>query len=239
MDNLSIMTIRGVKCYEKDGVAWLDLETVARGLGFTQVTNKNGTDYKTVRWERVNQYLKEIGVSTNGNNVPTYGHGSNSTDVSNRFTHLWGKGDYIPENVFYRLAMKAKNETAERFQALIADEIIPSIRKTGSYQAKPMTQLEVLAGAVQEMVKIEARVKTLEANQKLLDDRITVAAEMVNAPLASADEWRDSAKHSLSTIVQERGLNYQTYIGSLYRRLEQRLERLGLLNSFREAEAGR
>ena len=29
--------------------------------------------------------------------------------------------------------MKAKNEVAESFQAKVADEIIPSIRKTGSY----------------------------------------------------------------------------------------------------------
>jgi prophage antirepressor-like protein len=29
--------------------------------------------------------------------------------------------------------MKAKNEIAEAFQAKVADEIIPSIRKTGSY----------------------------------------------------------------------------------------------------------
>ena len=29
--------------------------------------------------------------------------------------------------------MKAKNETAEKFQALVADEIIPIIRKTGGY----------------------------------------------------------------------------------------------------------
>ena len=40
---------------------------------------------------------------------------------------------YIPENIFYRLCMKAKNEVAEAFQAKVADEIIPSIRKTGGY----------------------------------------------------------------------------------------------------------
>ncbi len=28
------------------------------------------------------------------------------------FPHKWGKADYIPENIFYRLAMKAKNEAA-------------------------------------------------------------------------------------------------------------------------------
>lgn len=101
-----IMNISGIECYEKDGVAYLKLETVARGLGFTQ--EKNNVEY--VRWETVNGYLEELG-----------------------FPNKLGKTDFIPENIFYRLAMKAKNETAERFQALVADEIIPSIRKHGMY----------------------------------------------------------------------------------------------------------
>ncbi len=107
-----IMNISGVDCYEKDGTAYLNLEAVARGLGFTQTQIKNGVEYVSVRWERVEQYLAELG-----------------------FPHKWGKEDFIPENIFYRLAMKAKNETAEKFQALVADEIIPTIRRTGGYVA--------------------------------------------------------------------------------------------------------
>ena len=101
-----IMNIGGVDCYEKDGTAYLKLEAVARGLGFTQIA-KSGNE--VVRWERVRKYLEELGIPTCGDD------------------------DFIPENIFYRLAMKAKNETAERFQALVADEIIPSIRKHGAY----------------------------------------------------------------------------------------------------------
>lgn len=41
--------------------------------------------------------------------------------------------DYISENIFYRLATKAKNAVAEAFQAKIADEVIPSIRRHGAY----------------------------------------------------------------------------------------------------------
>jgi phage antirepressor YoqD-like protein len=102
------MNISGVSCYEKDGTAYLNLEAVARGLGFTQT--KNGVEY--VKWERVSAYLSELG-----------------------FSPEVGKDGYIPENIFYRLAMKAKNETAEKFQALVADEIIPTIRRTGGYVA--------------------------------------------------------------------------------------------------------
>ena len=31
-----IMNINGIECYEENGTAYLKLETVARGLGFTQ-----------------------------------------------------------------------------------------------------------------------------------------------------------------------------------------------------------
>lgn len=108
-----ITIIGGVACYEKDGTVYLKLENVARGLGFTQ--NKGDVEY--VRWETVDRYLCEIGFPNKlGKNMPT----------------CWHDG-YIPENVFYRLAMKAKNEAAEKFQAFIADEVIPSIRKHGAY----------------------------------------------------------------------------------------------------------
>lgn len=102
--------ICGVDCYEQNGVAYLKLENVARGLGFTQTQKKNGVEYISIRWETINRYLEDIG-----------------------FPNKLGKDDFIPENIFYRLAMKAKNETAEKFQALVADEIIPSIRKNGIY----------------------------------------------------------------------------------------------------------
>lgn len=107
MENkLQIVSIGGVDCYEKDGVAYLKLETVARGLGLTD--NSKGVEY--VRWNTVKQYLADIG-----------------------FSQEVAKTDFIPENIFYRLAMKAKNEAAEKFQALVADEIIPTIRKHGAY----------------------------------------------------------------------------------------------------------
>jgi prophage antirepressor-like protein len=107
---MNTKNICGVDCYEQNGVAYLRLENVARGLGFTQTQKKNGVEYISIRWETINRYLEDIG-----------------------FPNKLGKDDFIPESIFYRLAMKAKNETAEKFQALVADEIIPSIRKNGIY----------------------------------------------------------------------------------------------------------
>lgn len=53
--------ICGVDCYEKDGTAYLKLETVARGLGFTHKEVKNGKEYESVRWSVVKSYLEDFG----------------------------------------------------------------------------------------------------------------------------------------------------------------------------------
>lgn len=66
---------------------------------------------------------------------------------------------YINEGDLYRLIMKSKLPSAEKFEIWVMDEVLPTIRKTGSYQ-KPMTtaeQIQLLAqGNVELKEKIEA-----------------------------------------------------------------------------------
>ena len=129
--------------YEKDGTVYLNAEDTARGLGFVMVRNErvttSGDNYSSVRWNRVNGYLQEFG-----------------------YPHDVGKDDYIPENIFYRLAMKAKNEVAEKFQAKVADEILPAIRRTGFYSAqnKPFT---LVGNAVSDIGFIAENIQSLFA----------------------------------------------------------------------------
>lgn len=152
MNKIEIINISGVDCYEKDGTAYLNLEAVARGLGFTQ--QKNGVEY--VRWETVKAYLTELG-----------------------FSQQVGKEDFIPENIFYRLAMKAKNEAAEAFQAKIADEVIPSIRRHGAYMtpdtmqrfiADPDFAIGLLTALKDEQAKSRALEAENEKQSQLLAD---------------------------------------------------------------------
>ena len=51
---------------------------------------------------------------------------------------------FIPEGDIYRLAAKSELPGADKFESWIFDEVIPSIRKTGSYTAKehPMTSYQ-------------------------------------------------------------------------------------------------
>ena len=150
--NLTPVLISGVSCYEQDGTAYLKLEDVARGLGFTEVAASGN---ECVRWRTVRKHLSDLGIATScDGQLP----------------------DYIPENIFYRLAMKAKNETAEKFQALVADEIIPSIRKTGSYMmpklSKEMQALQdtSIRMALRNVIHAQKNLNIARKNHKLCLD---------------------------------------------------------------------
>ena len=140
----SLVCISGVRGYEQDGVAYLHIEDSARGLGFVQATVQNGKEYTKVRWSRVEGFLNEFGFA------PLVEQNENPHDY------------YIPENIFYRLCMKAKNEVAEKFQAKVADEIIPSIRKTGGYGMSQISRKDQLFLAIIHSESEEERADALK-----------------------------------------------------------------------------
>lgn len=128
MKNLQMIeTIEGVRCYvDENDIVQLNLEDVARGLGFIQT--KAGAEY--IRWDRVNAHLESFG-----------------------FSPQVGKPEYIPEPIFYLLSMKAENETAKAFQHKVAYDILPAIRKTGCYLVEPKPEQKRFAGEAASLVK--------------------------------------------------------------------------------------
>ena len=165
MENTSIITSENVNGYiDENGTAWIDAEAVARGWGFIQT--KNGIEY--VKWERVNGYLKEFG-----------------------FSPQVGKGDFLPEGMVYRLGFKASNKKAQAFQAKLADEIIPAIRKTGSYSLDtPSYQIEDRIARAKKWIEEE------EARQSLL-----VENNQLKEELAEESEFRAKVFDTTSCIT--------------------------------------
>lgn len=198
-----IMNICGVDCYEKDGMAYLKLETVARGLGFTRVAASGN---EVVRWGTVRKYLSELCV-------PTSWHGESSSVGKE------GLPDFIPENIFYRLAMKAKNAAAEAFQAKIADEVVPSIRKHGGYIAgqNEMSADELMAKALmvaqKALAEREARISALTVENQIMAPKAAYFDELVDRNLLTG--LRETAKELC--IPQNKFISYLLEQKYLYR----------------------
>lgn len=177
--NNKIMIIKNVRGYQdENGAAQLNLEDIARGLGFTQV--KGNVEY--IRWERIKGYLKEFKFPTSGENGKML--------------------EYIPENIFYKLCFKAENEVAKKFQDIVTDEVLPSIRKHGGYIAgqEQMTDDELMAKAV-----LMANSKIQELNNKnkqlqAVNSELVVTNEIMKP---KADYFDELVDRNLLTSFRE------------------------------------
>lgn len=186
MNEIKVENICGMDCYEKDGTAYLKLENVAKGLGFTTIQMVKGTEYTNIRWSRVDEYLEEIGFATSGK-----------------------RPEFIPENIFYRLAMKAKNETAEKFQAKVADEIIPLIRKRGIYATDKVIDniLNNPDFGIELLTKLkEERKARKEAEQK---NAILMHVNKTYTMTEIAKELGLKSANQLNKILSDKKIQYQ------------------------------
>jgi len=178
----------------EDGSILFDAECVARSLGFTET--KDGKEY--IRWRTINGYLK----------------GKVSQDVA--------KGDFIPESMVYKLAFKASNETAEKFQDWLAIEVIPQIRKTGSYSIDTSAlspELQLLNTMIQAMNKQALGQLKLEEAIQENHDEIQSIREVVE--IRPFDNWRDDTNKMVNKICKATG-DYKDTRTRIYEALSKR-----------------
>ena len=91
---------------------------------------------------------------------------TNSTVHSNDIRKLHNNGEnFLLESGVYKLIFKSRKPSAEKFQDWVTDEVLPSIRKTGSYsiQKMPETKIEWMKLAVETE---EARLIAVEDSVK-------------------------------------------------------------------------
>jgi prophage antirepressor-like protein len=129
MDNaLSVFNFNGmqVRTVEQNGTPWFVANDVAEILGYSRPRDAVKSHCKCTK------LLKGV-------DSPLL------TDSNYGIT-------IIPESDVYRLIMRSKLPSAERFEEWVTSEVLPSIRKTGSYAIaqQPMNPHELIARAVIE-----------------------------------------------------------------------------------------
>ena len=97
--------------YAQNGAVYLNLGDIARCLCFITADG-------SIRSRAINRLLKKAG-----------------------YTKRFNANDYVPESVFYFLAMRADSPNAEGFQKWLACDVVPQIRQTGSYSVNPANTL--------------------------------------------------------------------------------------------------
>ena len=69
---------------------------------------------------------------------------------------------FVTEPQLYFVLMRSDKPTAKEFRKWVNTEVLPSIRKTGSYSQKPLSQIEILQSSVAILAEQEKKISLLE-----------------------------------------------------------------------------
>lgn len=94
----------------------------------------------------------------------------------------------ISESDVYRLVMRSKRPEAEKFEEWVVEEVLPSIRKTGSYTV-PESEDILIARA---LIAAQGKIERLEAKVEEMQPKADYFDELVDS--GSATNLRDTAK---------------------------------------------
>lgn len=167
---------------ERNGDVWFCLADICRPLG--------------LRASAVKGRLKEDGV----NSIDT-------VDSAGRKNTLL----FVNEGNLYRAIFQSHKPEADRFTDWVTEEVLPSIRKTGRYENRPMTVAENLAAQAQLLVEQEKRIERIE-------QRVETALTAIARP--SADTWVPDMAEAMKRYCQATGLTEPVGRGRLYAMLD-------------------
>lgn len=101
---------------------------------------------------------------------------------------------FVNEDGLYDVILDSRKPEAKRFRKWITSEVIPTIRKTGSY-AQPKSQAELIAMMAQNNLEQERRLTAVEEKQE----------HVTNILALSNKDWRNKVNAILNGIALKLG----------------------------------
>jgi len=91
----------------------------------------------------------------------------------------------VNESGLYTLIMRSNKPQAAPFRRWVTKEVLPTIRKTGSYAVKPMSQLDMIIASAQALQEQERRMSSVEIKVEQVaqkaQDQISEVSQRVDA----------------------------------------------------------
>ena len=152
-------------------------------------------------------------------------------NVDTTFLEIAPRGiQIINEKDIYRLIMRSKLPSAERFQDWVCDEILPSIRKTGSYNVHHTTiansledylRIADLFEIPKHLGQIEAKKQVEQIHKVNLSPFLQLAPaqnnikedEVMLEPTELAKELKVKSASAMNKILAHKGLQVKTELG--------------------------
>lgn len=126
---------------------------------------------------------------------------------------------FITEGNLYRLIIKSRKPEAERFEAWVCDEVLPTIRKTGAYTHPQAQEAVADQVAIPSAEYIQLLKKCAEQAEKCVElAELKAKAQHVDHCFAVARNLIDQGRHTREQIAAIAGLTLEAtdYLHATY-----------------------
>lgn len=157
---------------------WFIAKEVATLLGYTNVSKAIGDhvdelDQKMLSHSECKELFGNIVDSETVENTDDF-RGNNSLPRDNTMKINSNGMKFINESGLYTLIARSNKPEARKFQRWVTSEVLPSIRKTGSYNAQkqdPSYMIEDPIERAKAWIKEQEEKRALEAEKKILEEK--------------------------------------------------------------------
>lgn len=121
----------------------------------------------------------------------------------------------------YRLITHSKLPDAEKFESWVFDEILPTIRKHGSYSMQQqLSPMEMIAAMANNAVEMERRLKATETKIAETSSKLEQALDVFANDTLAMTDWAGYTSRKINSICKQNHLSNQSEKGRLYKELE-------------------
>lgn len=135
-----------------------------------------------------------------------YEEDKTTIEISDGGSNYKTRAVIINESGVYALIFSSKLPTAKKFKRWVTSEVLPAIRKTGSY-SKPKSQLELLVESAQALLEHERKLTVLSTKQ----DEQAKQIEIINKRIdmfngVDGSNSREELRHKLNAYCYKNGI---------------------------------
>ncbi len=125
----------------------------------------------------------------------------------------------VNESGLYALVFGSQLESAKRFKRWVTSDVLPAIRRTGTYISPQNQTLDILQGMLDQMKQQAADIgEARQRSQKAIETSQAIKDTIIGV----YDDWRAEIKHLVSCIQSGSNMTYQDTYNRLYDDLEKR-----------------
>lgn len=103
----------------------------------------------------------------------------------------------VSESGLYSLVMRSRKPESKAFRKWVTSEVLPSIRKTGSYDinSRPLTQAEIILASAQQLVAHERTIREHDSRIEVLESENKEKDRIIETMKEELKEFRDEEEY--------------------------------------------